>query len=83
VIFEVQLIVVLPVVRVHNDAFDRTNNLALGFVEMTHALRAQSPIDFIDFFTLIDRVIGTLGFAHVTVDAFIVDQKCHTRREPN
>jgi hypothetical protein len=41
---------------------------------VAHALGAFIGIDFVDFFTLRDGVVGALGFAYVAVDAFIGNQ---------
>jgi hypothetical protein len=38
---------------------------------MTHAFGAEVGIDLVDFITLGDGAIGALGFAHVTIDAFV------------
>src|SRR5690606_15861258 len=48
-------------VRIGIDAFDRADDHALGFVEMSHALGAAGRIDHVDGFTHRDGLIGTGG----------------------
>ena len=40
---------------------------------MTDAFRAKIRINFVNLFTLRDRIVGTFGFANITVNAFIGD----------
>ena len=73
-VLKLQRIRALGVVRVQHDTIHRAHNLALRFVKVTHALRAQVPGNLINFLTLIDCIVGTLGLAHITINTFIVDQ---------
>ena len=49
----------------------------LGFIKMANAFCALVGIDFIDFRPEVDRLIGTLRFTHIAIDAFVGDQQSH------
>jgi hypothetical protein len=44
---------------------------------MAHTFGALVGVDLVDFQTQVDRLIWTLGFAHIAVDAFVGDHQCH------
>jgi len=49
----------------------------LGLIEMAHALGAFMGVNFVNFFAHVNSVVGALGFANVTVDAFIGNDQSH------
>lgn len=65
--------------RMQLDALDRTNHLALGFVVVADAFSAFVGIDDIKLLSHRDRIVGTLWFANITVDALVGDAKCHVQ----
>jgi hypothetical protein len=44
---------------------------------MANAFGALVGIDFIDFRAEVDRLIGTLRFTHIAIDAFVGDHQSH------
>jgi hypothetical protein len=44
---------------------------------MTNAFGALVGVDFIDFRPEVDRLIGTLRFTHIAIDAFVGDHQSH------
>jgi hypothetical protein len=44
---------------------------------MTDAFGALVGVDFIDFRPEVDRLIGTLRFTHIAIDAFVGDHQSH------
>ena len=65
------------VLGIDRNAGHRADLHALGFVKMPHAFGAFAGVDLIDLFTQIDGLVGALGFADITVDAFVGDHQCH------
>ena len=59
------------------DTGHRTHLHTLGFIKMTHAFGALVGVYFIDFRPEVDRLIGTLRFTHIAIDAFVGDQQSH------
>ena len=55
----------------------RTHLNTLGLLKMADAFCALVGVDFIDFRPEVDRLIGTLRFTHIAIDAFIGDQQSH------
>jgi hypothetical protein len=49
----------------------------LWFIKMTDAFGALVGVYLIDFRPEVDRLIGTLRFTHIAIDAFIGDQQSH------
>jgi hypothetical protein len=70
-VFFQQLFARFLVIGVQWNAIDRTYIHALRRFIVTHAFRAKVRIDDIDFITLGYRAIGALGFANITIDAFV------------
>jgi len=44
---------------------------------MPDAFCALARVNFIDFGAEVDRLIGTLRFTHITIDAFVGDHQSH------
>ena len=63
--------------RIERNTVDRTDDLALRFVEMTDALSAPRRIDFVDFLARRDRIVRTFGLADVAINASVRDQQSH------
>ena len=63
--------------RMQLDALDRANHLALRLVVVANAFSAFVGIDDIKLLTHRYRIVGTLRFANITVDALVGDAKCH------
>jgi hypothetical protein len=55
----------------------RTHLNTLWLLKMADAFCALVGVDFIDFRPEVDRLIGTLRFTHIAIDAFIGDQQSH------
>ena len=55
----------------------RTHLHTLRFIKMADALRALVGVYFIDFRPEVDRLIGTLRFTHIAIDAFVGDHQSH------
>src|SRR5690606_416696 len=68
-----QLRVRIGVVFVHRDAFNGTDLHALRFAKMPHAFGAFIWVDHVDGLAHRDGLVGTLGLAHIAVDALIGD----------
>jgi hypothetical protein len=62
---------------IDRDTGHRTHLNTLGLLKMADAFCALVGVDFIDFRTEVDRLIGTLRFTHIAIDAFIGDQQSH------
>jgi hypothetical protein len=62
---------------VDGDASHGADLHTLGFFKMADAFGAFGRVDFVDFFTQINRLIWALGLAHIAVDAFIGDHQGH------
>lgn len=62
---------------VNQDAIDGTNLLALRFIVVSDALRAEVGVDFINFLALGNGIIRTFGFAYVAVDALVGNKERH------
>jgi hypothetical protein len=63
--------------RVNRDTGYGTDLHALGLIEMTHALGAFMGVNFINLLAHINGIVRALGFADVTVDAFIGNDQSH------
>jgi hypothetical protein len=63
--------------RIDRDTGHRTHLNTLGLLKMADAFCALVGVDFIDFRPEVDRLIGTLRFTHIAIDAFIGDQQSH------
>ena len=63
--------------RMQLDALDRANHLALRLVVVANAFSAFVGIDDIKLLSHRYRIVGTLWFANITVDALVSDAKCH------
>ena len=63
--------------RMQLDALDRANHLALGLVMVTDAFSAFVGVDDIKLISHRYRIVGTLWFANITVDALVSDAKRH------
>ena len=72
-----QLLRRFDMIGVDRNALDRAHLHALGLVEVPHALGALVGVDDVDGLAHRDGLIGTLGLAHITVDAFFGDCQCH------
>jgi hypothetical protein len=59
------------------DTGHRAHLNTLGLIKMTNAFGALVGVDFIDFRPEVDRLIGTLRFTHIAIDAFVGDQQSH------
>jgi len=59
------------------DTGHRAHLHTLGLIKMAHAFGALAGVDFIDFRPEVDRLIGTLRFTHIAVDAFVGDHQSH------
>ena len=59
------------------DTGHRAHLHTLGLIKMAHAFGALAGVDFIDFRPEVDRLIGTLRFTHIAIDAFVGDQQSH------
>ena len=59
------------------DTGHRAHLHTLGFIKMTDAFGALVGVYFIDFRPEVDRLIGTLRFTHIAIDAFVCDQQSH------
>jgi hypothetical protein len=64
-------------VRILDDTVHWTDLNTLRLIKMSHTFGAQVGINLINFITLGNGTIGAFGFAHITVDAFVVDQQGH------
>src|SRR5690606_16923878 len=64
-------------IGVERDAVDRTDLLALRFVEVADTFGALVRVDLVDFLALVDRTVGAFRLAHIAVDAFVRDHQCH------
>lgn len=62
---------------VDRNALNWANLDALGFAEVPHALGAFVGVDHIDGLAHRDGLVGTLGLAHIAVDAFFGDFEGH------
>jgi hypothetical protein len=49
----------------------------LRLVKMSHAFGAFRRVDFVNFFTQINRLVRALRLTHIAVDAFIGDHQGH------
>ena len=56
---------------VNQDAIYRADLLALWLVVMPDTLRTEVGIDFVNFFALLNSIVGAFWFAHIAVDAFV------------
>ena len=72
-----QFIMGFRVFFVNQDAVHRANLLALRFIVVSDALRAEVGVDFVNFLALRDGIIGAFGFAYVAVDALVGNKKRH------
>src|SRR5574337_1549601 len=72
-----QLVLGLHVIGIVGNAVHRADLLALGLVEVAHALRALVGVDHVDLVPLGNRPVGALRFAHIAVDAFIGNHQRH------
>ena len=68
--------------RMYFNAIDRTDDLALRFVVVPHALGARTGVDHVNLCAHRDGIIGTLWFAHVAVDAFVGNTQRHLVNYP-
>jgi len=41
---------------------------------MSNAFGTASRVDFVNFLALVNRLVGTFGFAHIAIDALVCDQ---------
>jgi hypothetical protein len=62
---------------IDRDTGHRTHLNTLGLLKMADAFCALVGVDFIYFRPEVDRLIGTLRFTHIAIDAFIGDQQSH------
>ena len=67
----------LAKLRMHFNASDGTHNLALRFVVVPHALGACARLNDVDLCAHRDRIIWTLWFAHVAIDALVGNAQRH------
>jgi len=67
----------LDVLRMDGNTSNRTHLDTLRLVKMTYTLRALARVNFIDFRPEVDRLIGTLRFTHIAIDAFVSDHQSH------
>jgi hypothetical protein len=67
----------LDVIGIEGDAIDRADFLALGLVEVAHALGAARGIDHVELDAHGDRLVRALRLAHVAVDALVGDLEGH------
>jgi hypothetical protein len=73
-----QLFRCFDIISIQRNAFHGTHLLALRCVKVANTLSTSEWIDFVDFDTLIDGIIGTNRLTDVAVDALISDYQCHT-----
>ena len=62
---------------IDRDTGHRTHLHTLGFSKMADAFCALVGVYFIDFRPEVDRLIGTLRFTHIAIDAFVGDHQSH------
>ena len=73
----IQLVVRFRIEFVKWNAINRTDLATLWRIKMSHAFSTFARINFIDFDALVDRAVGALRLAHITVDALIGDFETH------
>jgi hypothetical protein len=76
-ILQEQLVFAFNENRIYRNAVYRAHFSALRRIEMADAFRAFIGVDFVDFYALIDRIVGALGLAHVAVDALVGNHERH------
>jgi hypothetical protein len=76
-VFLQELFLALLVIRVFGDAVHGTDLNALRLLKMSHAFGALGGINFVDLLAKINGLIGTLGLAHIAVDALLSDHQSH------
>lgn len=80
-IFQSELIIGFDMVGVNRDAINRTDLDTLGSLEMAYTFRAPLPVNLINDFALINRIIGALRLTDITIDALVSDEKSHGIRD--
>src|SRR5690606_18190428 len=60
-----------------DDAFNRTDDLALRLVVMSDAFGAAAGLDLVDFGAHADGVVRALGLANVAVDVLVGNEQSH------
>ena len=63
--------------RMHFNAIDGADDLALWLVMVPNAFGTRTWVYHVNLCAHRDRIIGTLWFAHVAVDAFVGDAQGH------
>jgi hypothetical protein len=76
-VFVHELVRRLYIIGVHRNAIDGTHFAALRRIKVADAFGAFVRVDDIDVLTLGDCAIRALGFANITVDAFVGDHQSH------
>ncbi len=62
---------------VNLDALYRAHHNALGLVEVPNAFSAFRWVDFVNELAHVNGLIRALGFADITIDAFVGYFQCH------
>jgi len=75
--FGLQLLFGFSPCRIEGNATDWTHLLALGFAMVTDTFGASMRVDLINFRPHENRIVGTLGFAHIAIDAIVGNHQCH------
>ena len=65
--------------RIDNNTLDGTDLDALWNLKVSNTLGTVTRFDFVNFFALVDGVIGALRLANIAIDAFICDYQCHKK----
>jgi hypothetical protein len=76
-VFVQQRVLRLHHIRVQWNAFNGAHLHALWLIKMSNTFGAFMGIDLVDLFTKINGLVGTLGFADITVDALTGDHQSH------
>lgn len=76
-VFQLQFVVTFGVSRVNMNARHGAHFDALWRVKVADTLGALGRRDFINDLTLINGLIRAFCFAHITIDAFVGDNKRH------
>jgi hypothetical protein len=63
--------------RVHWNTSYRAYLNTLRLVKVTHAFCAFVGVNFINFCPKVNRLVGTLRFANIAIDAFVGNQQSH------
>lgn len=76
-VFQLQFVTAFDVGRVNMNARHGAHFDALRRVKMADTFGAFGRRDFINDLTLVNGLVGAFCFAHITIDAFVGDNKRH------